>query len=214
MRRNGIGFCVWCVLVAGCAEDTQPPGAGPGGGSSSAKRSAEGAATTSPSEFTEKSRADAQVTLRILDWEATEKLIAGHKGKVVVVDMWSTSCLPCIRELPSLVELHKKYRDQVACVTVSCDYLGIKGQPPESCREEVLEILREKGATFDNVLSSIDSDSLSKKLGFVSIPVVYVYGKDGMLRKRFDNEEELYGEEGFTYQNDIIPFVEKVLKGE
>jgi thiol-disulfide isomerase/thioredoxin len=208
MRTNVIGFCICCVLAVGCGEDANRPTPDP---------AAKGDPATSPVETSEKGKTDAaeaEITLKILDWEATEKLIAGHKGKVVVVDMWSTSCVPCIRELPNLVGLHKKYKEQVACISVSCDYIGIKDEPPESYREEVLEILKAKEVTFENVLSNVPSDELFEELGFASIPVVYVYGKDGELKKRFDNEEELYGEEGFTYQKDIIPFVEELLKGE
>ncbi len=222
MRKNVTGFFVCCVLAVGCGQNGQPPApavapTGPGSSPSPAKASADGDPIASPAETTERSgndAADAQVTLKILDWDATETLIAEHKGKVVVVDMWSTSCAPCRKEFPHLVRLHKKYKNRVACVSVNCDYLGIQGEPPESDRDRVLEFLREKGATFDNVLSSVASDELFEKLEFASIPVVYVYGKDGTLKKRFDNEEGLYGDEGFTYQKDVIPFVEGLLQGE
>ena len=34
------------------------------------------------------------------------------RGKVVIVDFWTYSCINCIRTLPYLVELDKKYRDK------------------------------------------------------------------------------------------------------
>ena len=223
-RWNVIGLCVFCALVVGCEENGPPPAPGPApiepGDPAPTETPDVDDPTTSPAETSKKDGTDDEgddddgTTLKTLDWEATEKLIAGHKGKVVVVDLWSTSCLPCLKEFPHLVELQKKYEGQAACVSVNCDYVGIEDEPPESYRKDVLKFLRKKGASFDNVLSSLAYDELFEKLELASLPVVYVYGKDGKLKKRFDNEEELYGEEGFTYQKDIIPFVEKLLKEE
>ena len=58
------------------------------------------------------------VTVEIKSWEDTQALIASHKGKVVIVDLWSTSCEPCMREFPNLVALHKKFgTDKIACIS-------------------------------------------------------------------------------------------------
>ena len=36
---------------------------------------------------------------------------ADLKGKVVLADFWTYSCINCIRTLPHLNEWHKKYKD-------------------------------------------------------------------------------------------------------
>lgn len=33
------------------------------------------------------------------------------RGKIVLVDFWSSDCLPCIREIPTIAEFNKRYRD-------------------------------------------------------------------------------------------------------
>ena len=38
--------------------------------------------------------------------------LSDKKGKVVLVNMWATWCGPCIAEMPHLVEMQDKYRDQ------------------------------------------------------------------------------------------------------
>ena len=73
-----------------------------------------------------------KVSLEVVTWEQTQKLVAAHKGKIVVLDAWSTSCQPCMKEFPNLVKLHEKYgKKGLVCISLSCDYQGIKNKPPE-----------------------------------------------------------------------------------
>jgi thiol-disulfide isomerase/thioredoxin len=127
------------------------------------------------------------VALQTLDYDGIQKLIASHKGKVVVMDCWSTSCDPCIKEFPKLVELHKIHgADKVACISLSFDFEGIG--KPEDVQPDVLNFLKKQQATFDNVLCSEESDTLRKKMQLASIPAVYVYDREGNA-KRFEGEE-------------------------
>ena len=72
----------------------------------------------------------APVTLQIVDWNSIKAKIAAHKGKIVVLDAWSTSCPPCMKEFPNLVKMNARYGGkQVVCMSLSCDYAGIKNPP-------------------------------------------------------------------------------------
>ena len=127
------------------------------------------------------------VELSILSFVEIGELIAGKRGKVVVMDAWSTSCPPCLKDFHNLVELHKEHGpDKLACISLSFDYEGI-GQP-EDVRERVLSFLRSQGATFDNVMSNEDSDALYRKFKLNSVPAIFVYDRSGKLRKRFVDE--------------------------
>lgn len=150
-----------------------------------------------------------QVDLQVMDYEGVQKLIASKKGQVVVLDCWSTSCGPCVEEFPGLVALHKKHGDKLACISLSFDYNGLGSV--DDVKGDVLEFLREQGATFDNVISSEADEELSKKFGFAAIPVVYVYDQEGNLAKRFDNENAEKEEDLFTYE-DVSALVEELLK--
>lgn len=152
-----------------------------------------------------------KVTLETLDWDQTQKLVEKQKGRIVVLDVWSTSCPPCMKEFPHLVKLHQKYgAKDVACISLSCDYAGIKNKPPEFYRERVIKFLQEQRATFPNVLSSVPSDELFEKMELASNPAVYVYGRDGKLVKRFDNDSIKTEAEAFTYK-DVTKLVEDLL---
>lgn len=155
--------------------------------------------------------ATSTVSLDIKNWDETLELVAQHKGKIVVLDLWSTSCDPCMVEFPHLVELHKKHSGgKLVCMSASCDYAGIKSKPPESYRDHVFEFLTSKEATFPNVLLNVESDVLFEKIDLASIPAVYVFGADGQIAKRFDNDNAKPGED-FTYTKDIVPYVEGLL---
>ena len=45
-----------------------------------------------------------------------------HKGKVVVLNFFATWCVPCIQEIPGLVNLRRRYPvDKVAILGISLD---------------------------------------------------------------------------------------------
>jgi thiol-disulfide isomerase/thioredoxin len=165
---------------------------------------------TSQGATTPKGSEGEEVSLRIQAWDETAKLISDHRGKVVVVDFWSTSCLPCRREFPHLVELQKSNPNDVACVSVSMDYSGRASRPPESYRDQVTEFLAEQDATFENVLISDDPDELQARLELAPIPLVWVFDRQGKLARQFDNSDP--NKDEFTYAGDIAPFVASLLE--
>lgn len=166
--------------------------------------------STRPATTQEPAKSDVKVT--VASWDQTIKHLEKYRGKVVVVDLWSTSCIPCMREFPNLVNLQKKYGDKIVCVSFNCDYIGIKSKPPETYRERAEKFLVKREAKMLNILSSTPSDELFEKIKLASIPAVYVFGPDGKLVTRFDNDEGKFGEE-FTYKKHIIPLVEKLIAG-
>src|SRR6202048_3728241 len=46
---------------------------------------------------------------------------ANWNGKVVLVNFWATWCPPCREEIPELIELQNKYKDQLQVVSISED---------------------------------------------------------------------------------------------
>jgi thiol-disulfide isomerase/thioredoxin len=136
---------------------------------------------------------ETKVELQVLDSDGLQQLIAKHHGKVVVMDCWSTSCRPCLEEFPKLVAMHKKYsRDDLSCVSLSFDNEGL--DPIEDVKPPVLAFLERQKATFDNVLSTLDSDALYKKLEIPAVPAVLVYDRQGRLAKKFTGAKVDYAE--------------------
>ena len=169
------------IWLAGCEESANGPGADPA----------------------QEQVAAAPVKLDIAPWADVEKYVAVQKGKIVVLDLWSTSCEPCVRELPGLVRLHKEHPGDVVCVTCSLDYYGAQDEPPESYHEQALKVLTEKGATFQNFLSSDKDEAVYEKVGTNPVPIILVYDREGKLAKLFENE--------FTYEKDVAPLVKELV---
>ncbi|HEX7380184.1 MAG TPA: TlpA disulfide reductase family protein [Pirellulales bacterium] len=154
-------------------------------------------ADNAPAAPSVESPGDDAVTVQIKDYDGLRELLAGKRGKVVVMDCWSTWCSPCVKEFPGLVELHKKYGPQrVACVSLSFDYFGGKDDTPEEHQEAVLEFLRSKNATFDNVLAGVPADDLYGLLGLetASVPAILVYDREGKVARQFEGEDARYSE--------------------
>ena len=150
------------------------------------------------------------VSLKVLDYDQIQKLVESKRGKVVVMDAWSTSCPPCLKEFPKLIKLQNKYGpERLACISLSFDYEGIG--KPEEVVGKVQDFLVQQRATFDNVLSSEESDALYRKFKLISVPAVFVYDREGKLVKRFDNEEAKSEADAFTYEQ-VGEVVEELLK--
>src|SRR5262245_23509333 len=83
--------------------------------------------------------------------------------------------------------MHQKYaRDGFAAVSVSLDDLSEKGN-----KERVLAFLKEKKATFTNLILDEPSETWQAKLKLDGPPLILVYRQDGTVAKRFsatDNE--------------------------
>jgi thiol-disulfide isomerase/thioredoxin len=141
------------------------------------------------------------VRLAIKNHDQLMELIATKRGKIVVVDVWSTFCDPCVKEFPGLVRLHKKYApEKIACLSLCVNFSGL-GKPEDEI-EEPLQFLKAQGAVFDNVLSSEPDETLYKKLKIATVPTILVFGRDGKLLKAFENEVKYSEVEAF-----IVPLL-------
>jgi thiol-disulfide isomerase/thioredoxin len=185
MRRLILALPLCCVaafLVSGCSRPGVPAPQGNATGESPTATT-----DTANTEAAVGEQPSSDVKLEILSFDEIQQRLAAQQGKVVVMDMWSTSCPPCMKDFHNLVDLHKTYGgEDVACVSMSFDYEGL-GTPEES-QPPVLEFLKSQGAAFDNFMSNEESDVLYRKFQLNSVPAVFVYDRTGKLRERFESE--------------------------
>jgi thiol-disulfide isomerase/thioredoxin len=66
--------------------------------------------------------------VKFLDATGKERTLADWRGKVVLLNLWATWCLPCRKEMPALDRLQRELgSDQFQVVAVSVDRTGLDG---------------------------------------------------------------------------------------
>jgi thiol-disulfide isomerase/thioredoxin len=124
----------------------------------------------------------AEVRLQAVRKDDFVKALAAQRGKVVVLDVWADFCVPCKREFPHLVALHRKYAGQgLTAVSVSVD--------PAEDQGKALRFLRKVGAAFPNYLFDEKVAVWQEHFDIYGPPAVLVFGRDGKLAGRFDHND-------------------------
>ena len=95
------------------------------------------------------------------------------KGKVVVVNFWATWCAPCRAEIPDLVALQDKYRDQLLVVGISED---------EGPVDKVRTFTAERKVNYPIVMTTPDVEKLFP--GIVALPTTFILDKDGKVAQK------------------------------
>src|SRR5260221_8589601 len=95
------------------------------------------------------------------------------RGKVVLVNFWATWCPPCRAEIPDLIKLQDKYRDQLVVLGISEDEV-----PPD----EVKAFVAEQKMNYPVAMTT---PALAKIFrGVSALPTTFVIGRDGKLEQR------------------------------
>ncbi len=99
------------------------------------------------------------------------------RGRTVVLNLWATWCVPCVKELPSLLELQKKM-PELAVVGVSTDQ-------DDTVYRQFLS------RHHVDLLTVRDADQKVNALyGTVQIPETYIIDREGVIRRKFIGEQD------------------------
>ncbi|ALR32051.1 thioredoxin [Chryseobacterium sp. IHB B 17019] len=87
-----------------------------------------------------------QTKVPSIKYEELEKRIQQEKDKLLVVNFWSTTCAPCVKELPDFMEVNNKYVDnqRFKMILVSLDRLVDM--------ERVIKFIKNKNLTAEVIL--------------------------------------------------------------
>lgn len=106
---------------------------------------------------------------------------ADLRGKVVLVNFWATSCTTCMKEMPSIVETHRKFQQRgFETLSVAMSY-----DPPAYVANYAQSRQLPFGVAIDN------TGEIAKAFGDVQLtPTSFVINKRGEIVKRYVGEPD------------------------
>ena len=119
--------------------------------------------------------------------------LADYKGKIVIVDFWATWCPPCRKGIPDLIDLKKKYGNDLVIIGVSVD---------TDSKDEVVPFIKEYGINYPVVYGNMSV--YAQYGGIRSIPTSFIINQEGKVFKKYVGLIPKT-----TYMSDINSLMEK-----
>ncbi|HTB16353.1 MAG TPA: TlpA disulfide reductase family protein [Bryobacteraceae bacterium] len=141
----------------------------------------------------------AQPKLTPVNETSFAKMVATHKGKIVLVDFWATWCVPCRAEMPQLVKLADRLR------TRGVDFVTVSADAPEQ-EQAAFKVLMQDSVAAPFYLKKVADDDKfydsvdSKWSG--EMPAMFIYDRSGKRVRSFLGE---------TPMKDIEAAIQKLL---
>ena len=107
------------------------------------------------------------------DLEGRTMSSTGLRGKVVLVNFWATWCPPCLAEIPDLIALQEKYRDELVVIGVSEDEL-----PPDLVRK----FATNRKINYPIVMVTPELQQVFP--GVVALPTTFIIDREGRVAKK------------------------------
>jgi len=101
--------------------------------------------------------------------------IKDYRGKVVLINFWATWCGPCVKEIPSLIELQKQFGPQgFSVIGISVDQGSTSG---------VRKAVTKMGVNYPIV---IGNSKVSRQFGGVfGVPTSFLVDRAGNVLKKY-----------------------------
>ena len=125
------------------------------------------------------------VELQQIDANGLRKLVANKTEKFRLINLWSTTCVPCMTELPELVTINRMYRRRhFEMYTLTTDPLDL--------RDAALTVLQKNHVSCSNyIFDSDDRDELAEALDPKwegPVPYTLLIAPGGKIVRRWRDE--------------------------
>ena len=128
--------------------------------------------------------------------------LSDFRGRVVLLNFWTTWCPACLSEMPELIALQKRYGERIAIIGVSLDNVpdedghlgGHEGAEPSSghdgdhpslstVREKVARTVKARGINYTVLLDR--NNSVGSRFNGGELPTTIIVDAQGYVRRRF-----------------------------
>ena len=123
----------------------------------------------------------AQADIDLID--GTKTKVSDRKGKVLLLNLWGIWCIPCISEMPHLVKMQDKYREQGFQI-IGLN-VGDEDAQPEDINK-IKEFAAKQGLNYELArLSDSFAVDFNKITKFEGVPQTILIDRGGHLRGVF-----------------------------
>ena len=109
----------------------------------------------------------------LTDLHGKEHKLSHLKGKVVMVNFWATYCTPCIKEMPSMQRLDKKFKGnpfQILAINMAEDHASVEA----FMKRHKIEV------TFPILLNT--AGDVAEAWMVTAVPTTFVIDRQGHIR--------------------------------
>jgi len=130
----------------------------------------------------------------MVDPEGTVLNLGALQGRPVLMNLWATWCVPCVKEMPLLDELAAEYEDELNVVTISQDM----GEPAK-----VTEFFEKNG--INSLPPWIDPQlALGEAVGAETLPTTVMYDRTGKEVWRVTGDFDWSSEEARAAIEEVV----------
>jgi cytochrome c biogenesis protein CcmG/thiol:disulfide interchange protein DsbE len=109
--------------------------------------------------------------------------LSQYRGKIVVLNFWATWCPPCVEEMPSLVQMQKKFQGKdVTVLAVSVD------DDPDAyhkfLKDHAVELLTVRDPGGPKTNQGVNAP-VASRYGTYKFPESYIIDRNGIIRRKF-----------------------------
>lgn len=128
-----------------------------------------------------------QIKVRSLDKLGLEKIVKERNGKVLLLNIWATWCVPCREEFPDLIKIASEFRkNKVEVIGISTDF-------PKDLKSKVIPFLKKQNANFTNYVSAFKNDE--ELINFINkdwngaLPATVIFDQAGKMAAFFEGKK-------------------------
>ena len=126
--------------------------------------------------------------------------LSDFKGKPILINFWFTGCGPCIKEMPALNNIQKKYSDQLVFLSISFN-----------TKKELDHFFENHSFNFDHL---VNAKTLIDEIGMSGYPKNIIINKEGFVHQILGSIHQQINAEGNIVEGngqEITREIDKVL---